>query len=36
MRTPPFVSMPQRNYSAHISMLSMLPIFAVCVNIFGY
>lgn len=35
MRTPPFVSMPQRNYSAHISVQSKHAIFVVCVKIFG-
>ena len=35
MRTPPFVSMPQRHYSTDISGLSKHPIFVVCVNIFG-
>ena len=35
MRTPPFISMPQRHYSTHISGLSKHPIFVVCVKNFS-
>lgn len=35
MRTPPFISMPQRHYSTHISGLSKHPIFVVCVKYFS-
>lgn len=35
MRTPPFISIPQKNYSNHISVQSKHAIFVVCVNIFG-
>lgn len=35
MRTPPFVSMPQRHCSVHISMQSKHVIFVVCVKYFS-
>ena len=35
MRTPPFISMPQRHCSAHISGLSKHAIFVVCVKNFS-
>lgn len=35
MRTPPFISMPQRHYCTHISGLSKHPIFVVCVKNFS-
>ena len=35
MRTPPFISIPQRHYSAHINVLSKHAIFVVCVKYFS-
>lgn len=35
MRTPPFISMSQRHYSAHISVQSKHAIFVVCVKYFS-
>lgn len=35
MRTPPFIYIPQRRYSVHISVQSKHAIFVVCVKIFG-
>lgn len=35
MRTPPFISRPQRHYSTHISVQSKHAIFVVCVKNFS-
>lgn len=35
MRTPPFISMPQRHYCTHISGFSKHPIIVVCVKYFS-
>lgn len=34
MRTPPFISIPQKHYSTHISVQSKHAIFVVCVKYF--